>query len=94
MMKKLLILLMLMTWQAAYPADSAKQPSESPPDKYPDCMDRTTNSATGNCITQASGKPRHLHPPKQPITTTAPGPTIPRSPSAPAAGDSAKDNVK
>ncbi len=94
MMKKLMILLMLMTWQVAYPADSAKQPSESPPDKNPDCMNRTTNSATGDCIVQDKGKPHHLHPPKQPITTTVPGPTIPRSPSAPAAGDSAKDNAK
>ena len=81
-MKKLLMLLMLLASPLAYAADETKQPAEAPPDKNPACMDRTTNSATGDCIVRDNGKPRPHSPPK-PITPTAPGPTVPRPPSAP-----------
>ena len=84
-MKRFMILFMLLTSQIAWAADEAPQPAESPFDVHPECMDLRTNTATGNCIVQDNGQPRHLRPPSKPIMPIAPGPTIPRPPSAPAA---------
>ena len=43
--------------------DSSKQPRESLFDKHPECMNRGTDTATGNCIVYDKGSPHHLHPP-------------------------------
>jgi hypothetical protein len=36
----------------------------SPADKNPQCMDRTTDSSTGDCIIKDEGTPRQKYPPK------------------------------
>jgi hypothetical protein len=33
-------------------------------DKHPECMDRSVDASSGNCIIQDAGKPRHRYPPK------------------------------
>ena len=52
----------------------------SPYDKNPACMDKATDSSTGNCIVQDEGTPRHRYAP--------PGPAAPRNSGA-AAGNTA-----
>ena len=84
-MRRLLTLLVLLALPTAHADDQAPQPAKSPFDVHPECMDLRTNTATGNCIVQDNGRPRHLRPPQKLITPIGPGPTIPRPPSAPAA---------
>jgi len=78
------ILLLLLSAAAAQAADnstgnqanSAKasvSPSDdrSQFDKHPECMDRSVDASSGNCIIQNTGTPRHRYPPK-PQTTGKP----------------------
>ena len=45
----------------------------SPADRNPQCLDRSTDSSTGDCIIKDEGTPRHKYPPKpqaKPVTPT------------------------
>ncbi len=47
---------------------------KAPYDSNPACMDRTTDSSTGNCVVKDEGTPRHAYPPRQALTSGAPTP--------------------
>ena len=43
----------------------------SPYDVNPACMERTTDSSTGACVTQVEGTPRQTYPPRAPRAAAA-----------------------
>ena len=58
-----MILAILAMSPAAMVADSTDR--SSPLDNNPECMDRTTDASTGNCVVKDEGTPRRTHPPKK-----------------------------
>jgi hypothetical protein len=54
------------TGNQATSAKASVSPSDdrSPFDKHPECMDRSVDASSGNCIIQNAGSPRHRYPPK------------------------------
>ena len=55
--------------QSAFAVDADDR---SPAEKNPKCMDRTTDSSTGDCIIKDDGKPRHKYAPKPQTKTATP----------------------
>ena len=66
----LMILTILVTSPAAMAADSTER--SSPLDDNPQCMERTTDSSTGNCVVKDAGTTRRTHPPKKLPASAAP----------------------
>lgn len=68
--------LIVLTTLASSPAASAADTSDrsSPLDNNPACMDRSTDSSTGNCVVPGEGKPRHTFPPRSSPSAVAPAP--------------------
>ena len=54
----------------ALAADSTER--SAPQDRNPACMDRKTDSSTGDCVVQDEGTPRQTYPPKKktPVSVT------------------------
>lgn len=55
--------------QSALASDAGDR---SPADKNPKCMDRTTDSSTGDCIIKGEGMPRQKYSPKPQIKPATP----------------------
>lgn len=63
---------------AAIAADTGERTSQV--DKNSKCMDRTTDSSSGDCVVKDEGTPRHSYAPKKPAFTgtgTSPSATSP-----------------
>ena len=55
--------------QSAFAVDAGDR---SPADNNPKCMDRTTDSSTGDCIIKDEGTPRQKYPPKPQVKPVVP----------------------
>jgi hypothetical protein len=62
------------TGNQATSAKASVSPSDdrSPFDKHPECMNRSVDASSGNCIVQNAGTPRHRYPPKPQVTGKPP----------------------
>jgi hypothetical protein len=62
--QSILTIAMLLTSGLVCAADTGDR--TSPVDKNSNCMDRTVDSSSGNCVVKDEGRPRHTYPPRAP----------------------------